>query len=431
MKWYIVPLFLVCLANTLLAQNKLAIDSLSRHVKLTKSDTAKVNLWNKLAWEYKNSDYLLTDSLAGLAIALGQRIDFHKGVGNGYINKAIALRTIGEYDRSIKTARWALVHFVKGGYIQGYSSAYNFIASVHFMQGNHNTALYYYYQSLKISESINDVQGAAKTLNNIGAINLEQRQYDKALAFFERAYNQLDILGDEDSKADCLNNIGNIYQTKNEFEKAIDSYQKSAAINERLGDKRDASASLHNIGLVYFDQGKYKEALSFYHQSLLIDEKMGDIQSIIITYGNIAHCYIKMGMYHAAAKYAKESFEMSKAFNMKKDIMNSADLLSQIEQQLNNYKEALNYHKLYKIYSDSLFNLENSEQLANLESQYLREKQEKQNILNITESEINLFKVQEKEREVTKYIFIIGLVLIIFVSLIYIVFFLVRRSKYS
>jgi len=414
------------------AQNRIVIDSLQRKLLHVKSDTTKINLYNALGWEYRNSDYKLADSLADLSILLAKKIEFEKGVGNAYLIKAIALRTQGSFEQAIKTARWALVHFVKDNFRPGFSSVYNFIASVHFIQGNHKPALYYYLQSLKVSEELNDVQGIAKSLNNVGAVYLEQKLYDKALLYFNRSYKIIEKVGDENSKAACLNNIGNIYQYKEEYDSAIAKYSISAEINLKIGDKRDASAALHNIGLVYFEQGLFKQALNSFLQSLLIDEKLGDINAIIITYGNIADCYTKLEMFHAALKYAKESFIMAKAFNMKKDIMNAYNMLSKIEEKNGHYKEALINHQLYKVYSDSIYNLENTEQIASLEEQYLHEKQEKLNVLASTESEIDLFKTQEKEREVTKYIFIIGLVLIIFVTLIYVVFFLVlRRPKTS
>lgn len=424
-------LLLTLISVELSAQNKHAIDSLNHILKVQKDEQVSVDIYNELAWEYRSSNIHLTDSFATKAIVLGEKIKYWKGLGNGYINKSFVYRNAAQYPEALHSCRWALVQFVKGGYRQGYASAYNNIAGLHFLMSNHAIAQYYYFQSLRISEQLNDYRGVARTLNNIGVIYLEQKQFDKALIYFNKCYNILDRLGDENGKADCLNNIGTIYQTRGEIDQAVFNYKKCAEINEKIGDVKDVSSAMHNIGVAYSKTQNYKEALTFYHRSLLLDEQLGDIPSIIITYESIANCYIQLEMFHAALKYAKVSLEMARGFDMKTDIMNAYELLYRIEEQNNNYKEALAYHEQFKVYSDSIYNTSTNDRVNDLEEQYLKEKIDKQRILDSKEQEITLIRTQEKEHAVTQYIFIIGLVLIIFVSLIYIVFFLMRKTKYS
>ena len=411
------------------AQNRLVIDSLTHALKTEKRDTSRINIYNLLAWEYHNSDITLTDSFASLAITSGEKEKFCKGSGNGYLNKSFVYRNAGNYPAALQSCRWALVQFLKCGYKLGYASAYNNIASIHYLMSNHSIAQFYYYQSLKIAESLGDEKGAARTLNNIGVVFMEQRQYDKALIYFNKAYTILKSQKDDQGMADCLNNIGSIYQFKKDTKQAVESYQKCAEINAIVGDKKDESSAIHNIGLVYYDQHDFKNALTYFHLSLRLDEQLGDIPSIILTYNSIANCYIKLSMFHAAFKYANEALQLANGFNMKTEIMNAYELLYKIEQQKGNFKKALSFHKLYKIYSDSIYNIETTDKVAELEAQYIKEKHEKQFLLDTKEQEINLIHTQEKEHAVTQYIFIIGLVLIIFVSLIYIVFFLIRKVK--
>ena len=419
------------LGLTVNAQNKIVTDSLFRLLKTEKLDTTKTNTYNQLAWEFRNSNIALTDSFALLAIAMGEKAKFDKGTGFGYINKGFVYRNMGEYEKAIESYRWALVQFIKSNYRRGYSSVYNNIAGIHHLQGSHSVALFYYFQSLKISDLLNDERGVALTVNNIGAVLAEQKKYERAILYYNKCYNILERLKDQNGMADCLNNIGNIYEIKGNTELAIANYKKCAEINEWLGDKKDLSAALHNIGYAYYKEKRFKEALQYYHQSLAIDEELGDISAIIITNENIADIYIQLKMFHAAIKYAKKALEMALSRKMKTDVMNAYDLLHRIEEQNQNYKRALYYHEQFKHYSDSIYNIEVSKKIDALEEQYLKERSEKQNIIESKEDEIDLIKAQEKEHAVTQYVFIIGLVLTIFVALIYIIFFLMRNTKYS
>jgi tetratricopeptide (TPR) repeat protein len=426
-----VLLFFLCISFQLSAQNKLVIDSLKERLQTEKNAISRVELYNNLAWEYHYSDIQLTDSFAGLAITLSTKEKYSKGIGKGFINKSFVYRNAANYPEAFKALRWALVQFVKTDDRKGYSAAYNNIASLHYMLSNHAVAQFYYFQSLRISEQLGDVKGVAKCFNNIGVVNLEQKQFNKALFYFRQCYKILEKLNDKNGMADCLNNIGSIYYSRNQINEAIAAYESSIEINEKLGDKKDVSTALHNIGLMYSNSKNYKEALNYYHRSLLLDEESSDIPSSIITYVNIADCYINLKMLHIALKYAKESLQKASDANLKTDIMNAYELMYKIEERNNNFKEALVYHEKFKQYSDSIYNIETSNKVDNLEEQYINEKKEKQEIISAKEAEITLIRLQEKEHAVTQYIFIIGLVLIIFVSLIYIVFFLLRKTKYS
>jgi tetratricopeptide (TPR) repeat protein len=423
-------ILLFCTAQ-LSAQNRIMVDSLFHLLKTEKRDTQQANIYNQLAWEYRNADIQLTDSFATIAITKSEKAGYCKGTGTGYMNRSFVFRNSGNYQEAIKANRWALVQFVQCDYKRGFSSVYNNIAGIHSIMSNHSTAQFYYFQSLKISEQLGDDKGIARSLNNIGVVNMAQKHFDKALHYYNRCTDIMKRLGDENGMADCLNNMGNIYQIRDNYDLAVASYQRCADINRKLGDRRDESSALHNIGLLYTEKGDYKNALNYYHQSLIIDEKLGDIGAIIVTHGNIADCYIKMKMYHAALKYAKESLTMALAFGMKTNIMNAYSALYKIEEINKNYKQALIYHEKYKQYSDSIYNVETNEKVEVLEEQYNREKSEKEAIFQSKEAEIKLIKTQEKEHAVTQYIFIIGLVLIIFVSFIYIVFFLMRKPKFS
>jgi tetratricopeptide (TPR) repeat protein len=428
MKQILIILLLVGSA-TLRAQNMQVIDSLNLLLKTEKVDTSRVNLYNQLAWEYRNSNIQFTDSFANIAIEEGRKINFYKGTGNAYINKAFVHRNSANYNKAIETFRWALVQFLKTNYRQGYSSAYNGIASVHYLMGNFSLAQFYFFESHKISEELGDKKGVGRTLLNIGSVLIEQKKYQRALRYFEKAIPIFQSLNDASGMAVCWNNIGNVYQLEGDRDTAILYYRKSTEASKLVGDLKSVAVGMRNIAILYNDRGYYREALNYYLQSLAIDEHLGNVPSIVVTQTNIAQSYYDLSMYHAAANYALNSLKLATKQGMKTDIMYAYALLYKVEEKRNNYKQAFEYHKLYKQYSDSIYNEEASTKVNELEEQYIKERIEKQRILANKEDEIMLVRSQEKENAVTQYIFIIGLVLIVFVSFIYIVFFLLRKTK--
>ena len=123
--------------------------------------------------------------------------------------------------------------------------------------------------------------------------------------------------------------------------------------------------------------------------------------------------------------------QIAKKYSIKNDISDSYKYLNMIEEANGNYKEALIYHKLFKAYNDSIFNDDNKNAQSQLEGLYLKEKNEKEKLISAKDEEIKKIKFKEKEKEVSHYILLIGLILFLFILLVYVVFFLLRRNKYT
>jgi tetratricopeptide (TPR) repeat protein len=410
-------------------QNITVIDSLLSRLVSAK-DTGKVNLFNQLAYEYRNSELNKTDSFASLAIELSSKENFQKGLGNAYVNKGFVSRMAGDYPKAVQTYRVAMVYFVQAGYKPGFSTVYNNIASVYYLQGNYVKAQYYYFQALNISEELHDKVGVARTLNNIGAVYMEQSEFTKAVAYFMKAYTILEER-DPNQAADCLNNIGTVYQYLGDTVRAIKNYRKSMEINKKLGDRNDVSSILNNIGYMYSESGNYKLALDHFFESLDIDEEMGDVRGMSACYGNITHCYYRLSMLHAADKYATLMLDIAKRYNIKTDIIDAYKYLDSIEEANGNYKLALAYTKQARAYNDSVNNEKSREAQSQLELMYQKEKADKEKLISSKEDEMKSFRSREKEKEIAHYILLIGMVLLLFILVIYVVFFLLRRNKYS
>lgn len=411
------------------AQNYLVIDSLSSLIKKA-DDTTKVNIFNQLAYEYRKSEISKSDSFANLSIDLATNGNYYKGLGYAYIHKGFADKVIGDYQLAIQNFRLALANFVKCNFKAGYASVYNNIAGVYYLQSDYVKAQFYYFEALGISENLKDEIGIAKTYNNIGAVYMEQNQLDKAVQYFQKAYSILEKK-DPNQAADCLNNIGTVYQYKKDTVNALLNYRKSLEINKKIGDKKDVSSILNNIGFMYSESGNYKQALDHYFESMQIAEEFGDVHGMSSCFGNITNCYIKLNMLFAASKYANKMLETAKKYTIRNDITDSYKYLNMIEEAKGNYKEALVYHKLFKAYNDSVFNDKNKDEQSQLEILYLKEKVEKEKLISTKDEEIKKIKSKEKEREFSQYILLIGLVLFLFILVIYVVFFLLRRTKYS
>jgi tetratricopeptide (TPR) repeat protein len=369
-------------AHPVFAQKQKIIDSLMLAIKSSK-DTALVDVYNEISYEYKNIDIEKTLLYADTAIIKSKKINYTRGLGYAYANRGNYFKSTGDNAQARACYVWAYIQHQKIGNLKGIAATLNSLASLHFLQGKLTKALSNFIQSLTISRKINDPRGEAITLNNIGVINQEQKNYSKALEYFEQSYHTFKEIGDKKSMADALNNIGNIYHILGINDDALRHYNEALATYISSGDIKGESSAINNIGLVLYEAKDYKSALKYYHQSLSIDEMLNDKQAQTITCNNIAYCYYNLSMFFAAKKYVLRALKSAQEQEDKIDMVNSYDLLAKLEDKLGNYKEALTYFKLYTACSDSLYSEETRQKLEDIEAQYEAEKAENERLIKV------------------------------------------------
>jgi len=232
-------------------------------------------------------------------------------------------------------------------------------------------------KSLEIKEKIGNKKGILESYGNVAIILQEQGKYKEAIQYFKKAIKLANDLGNERLLSINYNNLGDCYLTLNNNEEALECLQKSLELSQKLNFQSITASSLNIMGKVYYNQKKYKKA------------KIALLNGI----------------------------EIAQKIKYKPSIQFGYEILAQVEEATGNYEEALKAHKLYKVYSDSLFNEAKSKQIATLEIQYETEKKE-QKILNLS-----------KENQIKSLnLVILGIVLVL-LTLLGLVLYLIYRQK--
>lgn len=347
----IVFAFVVTISQRTFAQKQgqAKIDSLLQELSKAKDDTNKVNLLVNLAYGYYsiNPDEGIKYGLQG--ILLSEKIQWKKGI-------ALSSKNLG-------VCYWS--------------------------KSNYPIALDYYFKSLKINEEIGNKSGIAINFGNIGIIYLEQFNFQKALEYFFKALNVFEELGDKAGIARNLGNIGLVYRNQSNDSLALDYYFKALKIYQNLNNKSGISINLGNIGNIYANQADYSEALKYYFKALNVFEELGDKSGTARNLGNIGGLYIRLAKDTLFSKIKERTnfISLTKEANLESGIEYSlkavkicqeiGDLNSLVEFYRNlytghkcygNYSKALEFHELYQITKDSVFNIENSHHIANLEA---------------------------------------------------------------
>ena len=95
----IVKILVLFYSSIAISQNT-TIDSLKRIMPFAKTDTARVNVYNHLANEYKEINPDSTLYFSKMALRISKKQSYQYGIANSYINTGNAFIVLGKYDEA-------------------------------------------------------------------------------------------------------------------------------------------------------------------------------------------------------------------------------------------------------------------------------------------------------------------------------------------
>ena len=312
----------------IIAQDQKYIDSLIQQLDYQLSDTAKIDMLNKIADDYLyiNSDKM--NDYTRQALELSEEIDYKKGIAESYNNLSIFFGTKGIYNKAID----------------------------------------YVFKSLKIMEEENNRSGVARCYNIIGIINYYLNNDEYSIEYFNKALEINIEINNKKGIAGNFNNLGMIYERMGDYNKALAYYFKSLKTNKELNNKNWIANNYGNIGSLYQRMGK-PESLEYFFKRLKINERQGDMDGISSTNYYIGNYYNSQNEFEKALPYLLISYNIADSLESLAHLNNSANGLSVTFAGLNNYKQAYKFQKIYKTLSDSLNFEENTQKITRLKMQ--------------------------------------------------------------
>lgn len=343
------------------AQEK-TVDSLQRLYQKSNADTNKVNIaiqLAELAHQQGNYTQALTYCQEGLTLA--KELDFGKG-------QAASLHRLG---------------------------------TLWIDRGQHEKALPLLTEAVQLREKLGLYKDAARTLNNIGALYQDLKQYDKALTFLKKSLEILEKLQDEYAMALLYGNIGLIYIEQKKYIDALTYVQKSIQLREKIQDKAGLAFSLNYLGSIFQRQGKTEQALSMYLKALDLEKETQNLYLMIFSNYNIGEMYIDRQQFDKAEGYLNEAAAIAKQIGAPKELSNVYLRYARLDSARRDYQGAFNWYKLHKELADSVFTVEKTKQLAQLQTDFEVAEKESQ-IKSLAQQN----KIQEFEIKFRNYLFL-------------------------
>ena len=319
-----------------------------------------------------------------------------------------------------------------------YANALSMVGYDHLSLGQLDSAKWYIEEGYRIKKDRNIKQDIILTYDHLATLYSRLNDQEEAMKFRLLSLDLLEAKGESPALVIKYSNLAKVFIAENNMERAEEYAVKAVALAKKLNLNYYTSLALSTLANTKEKQGKDQEALELLQEGLALNQTRKNEGGIISRLMNIVSLYIKQGKLKEAEKYYQEAFAMVKQRNEPSELIDAYLILGKLKtlsKELPAAKAALdaaqdllstsddlkNSQLLYTLQSnyfeengqylaamqsgekaamliDSLFNLEKSERIHELEGQFERSKKEKEITLLKAEQEIKDLTIRENRR---------------------------------
>ena len=203
-----------------------------------------------------------------------------------------------------------------------------------------------------------------------------QDLYEESLVQLKDAYQYALRSGNGERISYALSELGRTYVHINEMDSALFYFGKSLENAKRLGNLELEAMAMGELGFVYGKLRLYENALQYIRKEVDIKQEIS-CRELPQAYYGLGYVFFDAGQLDSSKVYFLKSLETDNLYTIK----GAYDFLSKIEEEQNKYADAIYYNKQYRIYSDSIYVLTHTYDLAELQARYDHER-----LLNIANS---------------------------------------------
>ena len=280
------------------------------------------------------------------------------------------------------------------------------IGNCYYVKDQYREAIKYHLEALKLEPHVPDKNFIANTLTNIGMLYWRLEDYQMAEKYHRQGLEIRKKAGSSKvHMAYSLYNLGRALQGKKEFTKALKYYLEARDLLAAANHKRGMAGVLNNIAGIYQEYYKdYSKALEYFQQALPLYKEIGLQSGVADARQNIGKTYIAMHRYETAQNYLETALELAKKIKAKYVILNIYLGYIDLYKSSGNFKQALEYQKLYLKLKDEIIGQGVSKQFAQMQAKYEAE---------IKNNEIRLLRNKNQVERLVRTFLVIAAVLIL------------------
>lgn len=286
------------------------------------------------------------------------------------------------------------------------------IGVAHRLMGNVVESLEYLFEGANEAAENQEFEGIlAEIYAEISTTYTLNGDSQNALLYGSKTIEILRALGSNQRLALTLINTGYDYYLINNYDSALAYYNESEPILIELEMTLGLAYLTGNRALVYWKQGNLNTAKKDLFLAIDMLKPLEDRYGMADYYNQLGNIFLEEGNDKEAITYTMRGLEMAKEEGLKEQVRDASYLLFQLNRSIGEHELAADYLIQHYAYRDSIQNLETTQEIANLRTEF--EVGQKQ-------AEVDLLLQQRKSNEMIMIIG--GITLFIVICLVIIVY---------
>lgn len=305
------------------SQNKSTIDSLEdKYLTQNLTVPEQVIILRNLATDHPDPSrsLLYSDKFLVLAKSLNSTVDIIYALqlkGNALAIKGDLSQALEVYQHGIDLEKEINDARILGG-------LYTSIAGVYSIMDNKSNTILYYKKAIEVLRDLEDKSNYAAAIENLGdEYNLNMAKPDSALYYFEESGKLWEELDNKLGLALNMGNKGLAYAQLRRTEEAEFNITKAITLLEEAGDYSAISVYLTYMSDIYIEKGDFKAALSYANNSLTIAKKYG-------LKAQIADAYLKLSELNEYDGDMKSSLDFYKDYIVYRDSVKNIGVVQEM-----------------------------------------------------------------------------------------------------
>ncbi|MEM1325589.1 MAG: tetratricopeptide repeat protein [Bacteroidota bacterium] len=370
--------FLFYSTFTLLAQDRVA-DSLYQLSIEAEDETTRLDHLNNVVFRILPQQPDSAVKLANENIALSQEIEARAQEAVAYLHRGNAQRRLGNYEEAKQDNHAAIDLFMMLGDSLQLAKAYQGIGNVYRQLGEYEAALTAQLTCMKLQEN-NDAPDTdvARTYNQIATVFAYTQQPKDALTYFQKSLAIWESKAQPQMQAICYLNIGAQHIELNNNDLAEKFLLKSKTTFESINLTYGVSAAVTNLAQLYVNQENYIKAQPMAQQALVFDSARKDKGSIANTLSLLGEIELNLGNPNEAIDYYEEALKLALELDRKETIKVTYDLLASAYDIIGDYRNAYEAARRFSEVKDSLLNEDIAQQINELQATFESEQKDQQ-----------------------------------------------------
>lgn len=341
----------------------------------------QVDSLNDIAWEISLKQPTKAIELILEAIDLAKKNQYNIGLAKSYGSLGVFYSDLGLLSESEIEHLKALEINEKLDDIKGIIYNYKCLSFLKVLQGNYEKAIEYGYQAVdKLEKYPEEKALLVQVYLNIGIAHKDNENYIEARRFYEESLLLAKELKDTMNIAGVYYNLGQLYEQQNHLDSSKIDFLNALSLALDGNLQFYATKTYSALGSIDLKLKNEAIARTWFEKSMAISFTQKDSLTLFYDYHGLSQLAMQESKIDSALQFCQLADSM---------LINCGGMIEQellmkqfetIYAEKGFYNQAYLYKNQAVVLKDSMFNIEKSKQIANIETKYQTEKLKRENV---------------------------------------------------